>query len=76
MEKIGWTDRVRNDVLQRVKKEMNILQTVRRRNANWIVHTFRTNCIPKQVIDGKREGRIQVREDEEEDISSNCMALR
>jgi len=34
MEKICWTDRVRNDVLQRVKKEMNILQTIRRRNAN------------------------------------------
>jgi len=59
---ISWTDRVRNDVLQRFKKEMNILQTIRRRNANWIVHTFGTNCILKQVIEGKTEGRIQVTE--------------
>jgi len=45
MEKISWTDRVRNDVLQRVRNEMNILQTIRRGNANWILHTFRRNCI-------------------------------
>jgi len=51
---------VRNDVLQRFKKEMNILQTIRRRNANWIVHTFGTNCILKQVIEGKIERRIEV----------------
>jgi hypothetical protein len=39
MAKIGWTDRVRNEeVLQRVKKERNALQTVTRRKANWIGH--------------------------------------
>ena len=35
MEKISWTDRVRNEeVLRRVKKERNILHTVKRRKAN------------------------------------------
>jgi hypothetical protein len=34
MEKITWTDRVRNEVLQRVKEERNILLTVNRRDAN------------------------------------------
>jgi hypothetical protein len=34
MEKISWTDQVRNEeVLQRVKEERNILQTIRRKKA-------------------------------------------
>jgi hypothetical protein len=34
MEKISWTDQVRNEeVLQRVKEERNILQTRRREKA-------------------------------------------
>jgi hypothetical protein len=39
MEKISWTDRLNNEpVLHRVKKERNILYTIRRRKANWIGH--------------------------------------
>jgi hypothetical protein len=33
-EKISWTDHVKNKVLHRVKKERNILHTMKRRNAN------------------------------------------
>jgi len=37
LEKIGWTSKVRNEeVLQRVKEEVNILRTVKVRKANWI----------------------------------------
>jgi hypothetical protein len=37
MEKISWTDRVRNEeVLHRVKEERNIVHTIERRKANWI----------------------------------------
>jgi replicative superfamily II helicase len=45
--KINWTDRVKNDeVLQRFKEEMNILQTVQDgRKANWIGHILRRNCL-------------------------------
>jgi len=35
-EKISWTDRVKNEVLQKVKKERNSLHTIRRRKAKWI----------------------------------------
>jgi len=36
MEKISWTDPVRNEgILQRVEQEKNILQTIKRRNDNW-----------------------------------------
>jgi hypothetical protein len=61
MEKISWTDRVRNEeVLHRVKKERNILHTIKRTKANWIGHILRRNCLLKQVIEGKLEGRMEM----------------
>jgi hypothetical protein len=61
MEKISWTDRVRNEVvLHRVKEERNILHTIKRRKANWIGHILRSNCLLKHVIEGKLEGRIEM----------------
>ena len=61
MEKIGWTDRVRNEeVLHRVKEERNILHTAKRRKANWIGHILHRNCLLKEVIEGKLEGRMEV----------------
>jgi hypothetical protein len=57
MEKVSWTDRVRNEeVLHRVKEERNILHTIKRRKANWIGHILRRNCLLKHVIEGKLEG--------------------
>jgi hypothetical protein len=42
LEKISWTDRVRNEeALHRVKGERNIVHTAKRRKANWIV----TSCV-------------------------------
>jgi hypothetical protein len=61
MEKISWTDRVRNEeVLHRVKEERIILHTIKRRKANWIGHILRRNCLLKHVIEGKLEGRIEM----------------
>jgi hypothetical protein len=61
MEKISWTDRVRNEeVLHRVKEERNIIHTVKRRKSNWIGHILRTNCLLKHIVEGKIEGRIEV----------------
>jgi hypothetical protein len=46
LEKISWTNRVRNEeVLHRIKEERNILQTIKRRKANWIGHILRRNCL-------------------------------
>jgi hypothetical protein len=50
------------EVLHRVKGERNMLRTVNRRKANWIGHVLRRNCLLKQVIGGKLEGRIKVTE--------------
>jgi hypothetical protein len=61
MEKISWTDHVRNeDVLLRVKEQRNILHEVHKRKANWIGHTLRRNCLLQRVIVGKIKGGIEV----------------
>ena len=61
MGKIIWTDRVKNvEALHRVKKEMNILRTIKRRKTSWIGHTLRTNCLLKHGIEGKIVGSIEV----------------
>jgi hypothetical protein len=62
MEKITWTDSVRNDeVLHKVKEERNIIHRVRRRKANWIRHILHRNCISKHIIEGKMERGTEVR---------------
>jgi len=38
LEKISWSDRVKNEVLQRFKEERNSLHAVNIRKANWIGH--------------------------------------
>ena len=60
MEKISWTDHVRNEVLLRVNDRRNILHDVRKRKANWIGHILRRNCLLKQVIEGKINGEMEV----------------
>ena len=62
MEKIGWTDHVRNEeVLLRVNEQRNILHEIRKRKANWIGHILRRNCLLQQVIEGKIKGQIVVK---------------
>ena len=61
MEKIIWTDHVRNEeVLLRVKEQRNILHEISKRKANWIGHILRRNCLLKQVIEGKIKEGIEV----------------
>jgi hypothetical protein len=59
MEKVSWTDHVRNgEVLLRVKEQRNILHEIRNRKANWIGHIVRRNCLLQRVIEGKIQGGI------------------
>ena len=54
MEKICWTDHVRNEeVLLRGNEQRNILHEIIKRKANWIGNILRRNCLLKQVIEGK-----------------------
>ena len=61
MEKIIWTDHVRNEeVLLRVNEQRNILHEIIKRKAKWIGHILRRNCLLKQVIEIKIKGQIEV----------------
>jgi hypothetical protein len=54
MEKIIWTDCVRNEeVLYRVKEERNNVYTIERRKADWIGDILCRNCLIKRLIEGK-----------------------
>jgi hypothetical protein len=57
MEKISWTDCVRNEeVLHRFQEDRDVVH----RKVNWIGHILRRNCLLEQVIEGKMEGMIEV----------------
>jgi len=61
MEKISWTDHVRNEeVLLRVNEQRNILHEIRKEKANWIGHILHRNCLLKHVIEGKIKGEMEV----------------
>jgi hypothetical protein len=61
MEKISWTDHVRNEeVLLSVKEQRNILHEISKQKTNWIGHTLRRNCLLRQVIEGKMKGGTQI----------------
>jgi hypothetical protein len=48
---------VRNEVLQRVKEEWNIIKTVKRRKGSWIGHILLRNYLLEHVIEGKIQGQ-------------------
>jgi hypothetical protein len=61
MEKISWTDHVRNEeLLLGVKAQGNILHEICKQKANWIGHILRRNCLLQRVIEGKIKGKIEV----------------
>jgi hypothetical protein len=60
MEKIIWTDRVRNEVLYGDEEDSNILNTIKGRKDNWNGYNVCGNCLLQHVIEGMREGRIDV----------------
>jgi hypothetical protein len=61
MEKIIWTDHVRNeDVLLTVKEKGNILHEISKWKAKWIGYILRRNCLLQRVAKGKIKIWIEV----------------
>jgi len=61
MEKISWTDHVRDEeVLLRANEQKNILHEIRKRKANWIGHILCRNCLLQRVNEGKVKGGVEV----------------
>ena len=48
-------------MLLTVNEQRNILHEIRKRKVNWIGHILRRNCLPKQVIEGKIKGEMEVK---------------
>jgi hypothetical protein len=61
MENISWAKCVRNEARQRVREGRNILHTIQRKEANWIGHILCRNCLLERVIEGKIEGRTEMK---------------
>jgi hypothetical protein len=40
------------------RRRWNILHTIKRRKANWIIHILSRNSLQKRVVEGKTDGRI------------------
>jgi hypothetical protein len=51
---------VRNKVSLRVKEQRNILHEKIKRNANWIGHILRRNCLLRQANEGNIKEGIEV----------------
>jgi hypothetical protein len=60
MEKISWTDLVRNEGVLQSQGGKEYPNTIKRRKANWIGHIVRRNCLLKHAIEGKLERRIEM----------------
>jgi len=64
MDKVSWTDRVRNEeVLYRAREENDILHAIKRRKATWIGHILCRNCLLKHFIEGKgsSDGKMRMK---------------
>jgi len=51
----SWTNRVKNEVLRRVRKERNIVGTIKRRKVNWISHILVRTAFSNTLLKGKIE---------------------
>jgi hypothetical protein len=56
LEKISWTDRVRNEELQS-QRGTEYPTYNKKKEGNWIGHILRRNCLLKHVIEGKIEDK-------------------
>jgi hypothetical protein len=61
VEKISWTEHVRNEeMLLRFNEQRNFLHEIRKRKAYLFGHILRRNCLLQKVIEGKIKGQIKV----------------
>jgi len=62
-ERASWTDRVRNKKvlgLHRIKEQLHMLQTIRRKKAKCVGHNLRGNCLLKHAFERQVDGRVEV----------------
>ena len=58
MLKVSYTDRVTNEeILKRVNEKKKLLQEIKSRKMQYMGHILRSQCLQKQLLEGKVEGR-------------------
>ena len=58
MEKISWTAHVSNEeIVNLVQEQRSLVHVIKQRQANWIGHVLRHDCLLKTVLDSKMEGK-------------------
>jgi len=58
MEKISWTAHVSNEeITSLVQEQRSLVHVIKQRQANWIGHVLRHDCLLKTVLEGKIEGK-------------------
>ena len=56
MEKISWLDEVTEEVLRRVNKDRQILNSIWQRKHRWIGHIVRHDGFLHEIIEGRMRG--------------------
>ena len=51
MEKLKWSKKVTNEVLERFGAKRTLLNNILHRKANWIGHILRGNCLLRDAIE-------------------------
>jgi len=57
MENVRRTDRVKNEVLHRVKQERNTVHSIKIMKTNWIGRILCSSCLLKHGVEGKVDRR-------------------
>ena len=58
MERVKWTDKIKNAVvLERVGDGRIMLELIRKRKRNWLGHWLRRNCLLKDALEGMVNGK-------------------
>ena len=58
MERVKWTDKIKNAVvLERVGEGRIKLELIRKRKRNWLDHWLRRNCLLKDALEGMVNGK-------------------
>ena len=58
MERVKWTDKIKNAVvLERVGEGRIMLELIKKRKRNWLGHWLRRNCLLKDALEGLIKGK-------------------
>jgi hypothetical protein len=77
MEKISWTEKKSNEeVLTIVDENRNLIDIIRRRQRNWIGHILRSDCLLREILEGKIQGKKSKRTTETDDAGLDACRRR